>query len=315
METFGEINNFTQNVSLSEGNQPSYNHIGISPKSRYYIAVVLSVAPFGALANIFTFYVLTKHRPQTSNTCILRVLSIVDTLVLCMFFVHAFVDKYRDRIVLDVLFGASLILAHILHNCSSYVLVVLSFDRFVLICHALHARKWCTIRNTRRILSAMVVFPLLYVIIFFSAFFLSLENPMLYISYGVAITCAVAILTFNTRIAVELILAARRRVLLTARQATKPPTGFILNLFVVVTLYILLSIPQLLYWYSSTYGSSYEFRILRWPYYLCNCINSSVNFVVYCLCFKTFRGTVKMLFSKKRGHFSLLYGNTRETTL
>ena len=314
METFGEINNFTQNVSLSEGNQPSYNHIGISPISRYYIAVVLSVTPFGALANIFTFYVLTKHRPQTSNTCILRVLSIVDTLVLCMFFTHAFMEKYRDPIGSDFLFFASIVsilIAHILQNCSSYVLVVLSFDRFVLICHALHARKWCTIRNTRRTLSAMVVFPLLYLI--FS--FFNLENPMLYLSYGVAITCAVAILTFNTRIAVELILAARRRVLLTARQATKPPTGFILNLFMVVTLYILLSIPQLLYWYLTTSGSSYNFEILRWPYYLCNCINSTVNFVVYCLCFKSFRGTVKMLFSKKLGHFSLLSGNTRETTL
>ena len=138
---------------------------------------------------------------------------------------------------------------------------------------------------------------------------------MLYLSYGVAITCAVAILTFNTRIAVELILAARRHVLLTARQATKPPTGFILNLFMVVALYILLSIPQLLYWYLTTSGSSYNFEILRWPYYLCNCINSTVNFVVYCLCFKSFRGTVKMLFSKKLGHFSLSFGNTRETTL
>ena len=298
METRLEIDNFTQNVSLFEGNLSSYQHNGVSRQSvRYSLDVVLLfMAPLGALANIFTFYVLTKHRPQTSNTCILRVLSLVDTLVLCMYFTHALVEKMMDW-DLYYLTLVSIISAQILHNCSSYVLIVLSVDRCVLICHALHARKWCTIRNTRRTLSAMFVIPLLYVILFI----LQLNDDMLYIPNAVTIICAVAILTFNTRIAVELILSARRRVLLTAGQATKPPTGFILNLFVVVTLYILLSIPQLLFWYLYFFESKFKpyYPILRWPWYLCNCINSTVNFVVYCICFKTFRGTVKMLFSKK----------------
>ena len=143
METFGEINNFTQNVSLSEGNQPSYNHTGISPISRYYIAVVLSVTPFGALANIFTFYVLTKHRPQTSNTCILRVLSIVDTLVLCMFFTHAFVEKYRDPIGSDFLFLHQLyqFLSHTFYRTalamsSSFYPLIVSFSSAMRCMHA-----------------------------------------------------------------------------------------------------------------------------------------------------------------------------------
>ena len=262
METHLEFDNFTQNVSVSAGNQSGFQHSHLRD-------VILTMAPFGALANIFTFYVLTKHRPQTSNTCILRVLSIVDTLVLCTYFTHTLADKYWGRHRSIDLQMASIFIAHILQNCSSYVLVVLSFDRFVLICHALHARKWCTIRNTRRTLSVMSVFPLLYVIFFF----IGPEIPLISFSNAVTLTCAVAILAFNTRIAAELILSARRRVLLTARQATKPPTGFIVNLSVVATLYILLSIPQLWFWYILLFESGHRYDLFRWPWIMCNCIN------------------------------------------
>ena len=110
--------------------------------------------------------------------------------------------------------------------------------------------------------------------------------------------CTVSILTLNTKIVVELVLFARRRAMLTAGQETRPPTGLIVNLFVIVTIYILLSLPSLRLCYVYCLDLPYKAN-LGSIWYFCNCINSTVNFAVYCLCFKNFRKTVRLIISRR----------------
>ena len=295
--------NLTENVSLFLRNQSIHVHRRINiNRDNFHDDVILILAPFGVLANIFTFYVLTKHRPQTSNTCILRVLSLVDTMVLFMYFSLAL----QYSLQLDGhLFTLTIVSSQVMQNCSSYVLIVLSLDRCILICYPLHARKWCTIRNARRILSAMLVVPGPYIVFFM----IGIPESILFLINSVTLLCAVTILILNTKIAVELIHSARRRALLTAQQGTKPPTGLIVNLSVIVTLYILLSLPSFWFCYLVSFRhGTYQVIDMNWVWYLCNCINSTVNFSVYCFCFKNFRTTVRLIISHKLDHIRRTFG-------
>ena len=151
--------NLTKNVSLVVKNQSIHEQPRIYSSEIKYKDLILLIVPFWILANIFTFYVLTKLRPQTSNTCILRVLSFVDTMVLFMYSTNALQCHFG---VGKFFYWLTVVFSQIMQNCSSYVLVVLSLDRCILICYPLHARKWCTIRNARRTLGAMIVIPPMY---------------------------------------------------------------------------------------------------------------------------------------------------------
>lgn len=165
--------NLTCYVDEMKGNCTGYEWTVID-HIRYvcFIPVLLIVFVVGLPSNILAYIVISKERPS-SVTVIMKALSIADavhiTSVFCYFprfiphiielslrnvpWIWDFFNLSRNVVYFSLRFSKMI---------SIYLIIVMTFERFIAVLFPLKATNYCSIRNSRICVGIICVFSLLY---------------------------------------------------------------------------------------------------------------------------------------------------------
>lgn len=136
-------------------------------KFRYVCEVgfAMPIALLGILGNLFAFVVLCRYK-QRSTTCILlQGLAITDTLILiCTILLRSFrysIPGYVISVSYLYMFRWLYPSVYVLRLIGTWMTVLLTVDRFIAVCHPLHAQRLCTLRRTYFLIALMSVLTIL----------------------------------------------------------------------------------------------------------------------------------------------------------
>ena len=189
---------------------------------------------------------------------------------------------------------------------SHWTIVILSADRYRMICRPLLARRLCTITRGKKSILIFAILSSLMAGMEFVFWLWLLSYYKLITAYTIIFIITprflplLTVLVINLLIVTELIRASRIHTGLTGSHATRPnqSRGLIINLLVTVAVYMACTLPGLLgmliniFWY---HGTNYTAFCLALSDELLITINSSVNYIIYFICFKNFRDATILL--------------------
>ena len=267
-----------------------------NPGVRSVMIISMIISGLGIIGNCFTFHILRKHRHVNfSNTFLLRTLAMADILFLIFSFIYSAFATFTFQLTYWDLFVFH-IPKDITGNYSAIVLTILSADRYILICHPLQARRWCTIANAKKsMLLGMICTILFHLDFVFLMIGIDRTIPLKF-RYTMRILLLVILVFLNVRIIFELTRADRLHRKMTGNQTNMvcKMKGFVINLVFLAFIYVAGSIPYFCKVSDLFEEGSYDSHFLA--HHLLSIMNSSINFVVYCLCFRTFRHTIKTIY-------------------
>ena len=270
---------------------------------------IIVVCVFGLVGNVITILVLIRHRPQTSYSFLLRMLAVADAgfiiSKLC-FSSDVLVNWCSSPYCTYPLEFVNINFVYF----SNWTIVILSADRYQMICRPLHARRLCTIsRGKKAILIVAILSSLmtgieyvirLWLLPYYSYRMKFLTDINLIFPITSRYVPFITVLVINLLIVTELIRASRIHTRLTVSQVTRPnqSRGLIINLLVTVAVYMACTLPgligKLVLWFEIQSYITLIFY-LSLSDELLIVINSSVNYIIYFICFKNFRDTTILL--------------------
>ena len=326
--------NITDNFTVIRS-VDNYSHLIPPPtpndmdKFRFIInscAITILVA-FGLLGNTLSFIVYLQHRHRTSTTFILKALAVSDSLVLIsnLFLMSLrYVYQYTGHamaymMVFPYVFRVVYPCLYIVRGWTTWFTVLLTFDRYSVVCKPLEAHKLCTRFRTCKYLSIIVVSLLVYSIPRFFEYYLETDEHQ-YVHYKRSALTKNQIYTMTYRIISFLIVMylipisvlsyCNVRLILTLRKAQQSRSEMVLLpqrfditslVVMVVSVFIACNVPafvsHIIWALEETFPN---LRILQ-PYrryisHISNLmvtVNSAVNFLIYCLCSASFRETLR----------------------
>ena len=128
-----------------------------------YLATPIAV--LGIFGNILAFIVLCNHKQKLTTTVILQALAVADTLILatviplkslwisslCLDFPHDYKETWK------LLFRGLFPLLFVLRMIDTWLITLLTMDRWIAVCRPLHAPRLCTRRSTYMRLCILVL--------------------------------------------------------------------------------------------------------------------------------------------------------------
>ncbi|XP_013420554.1 FMRFamide receptor-like [Lingula anatina] len=313
----------------------------------FYIHAVLAFGfiIFGLCGNLLAFIVLWREKQKTTTSLTLRALAVSDSIYLVcslIFLSLPSMEKYNgqvgDSFLTDTypqLMPFVKPMLYISQQISSWLVVLVTLDRFIVVCYPLKSFTYCTLNKAKKHIAAVYIVSVLYNIprffeldikqcynIKLDKFVHEVHNyPWSYsTAYWIIYQIVLYFLTMyivpmvvlgfvNTKLIISLRAANRQRAQITGKEHDD---NISIMLVVVVFVFIACQTPdfllQIFYFMTVVLSDAtfvYEFNFF--VYYLITAFllvfNCSINFIIYCICGKKFR---KMMFKtiqcQRQGH-------------
>ena len=128
--------------------------VAVTVLERYIVPLVCG---FGLVGNLAAVVVL-RRLPAKATVCLLTALAATDWLFLLLELVSVYI---RDFVCVDM----DLIWSVLLHSrmASVWLVVVLSLERYIIVCHPLHVHSICTVGNAKRIIRIVLLLCVVYI--------------------------------------------------------------------------------------------------------------------------------------------------------
>jgi len=134
--------------------------------------LLLAVALPGLFGNFISVFILSRPQMRTSLNTILLGLASVDSILLMtsilLFVIPSFYtfwesdDSYYIRYIHPVITPYTFVLATTAQTSSVYLTVTVTVERYIAVCHPLRARSWCTCKRGRVAVLLIAVLSLAY---------------------------------------------------------------------------------------------------------------------------------------------------------
>ena len=299
------------------------------PSSMAYFRFIVNtciqgpIAVFGLIGNIMAVIVLFRQKTKATTTIILKALTIADTLYLVSMFllvslryINAITNTMNGYMsIFHYIFRWFYPQLYIYRTMITWLTVLLTIDRYIVVCKPLHAPRICTKKRAWIEVIVVLVVSLLYNIPRFFEYEISDE-----IARGYARTPMTSnkVYVFLYRIALFLLLMyiipllvlliANTRLILTFKKAEKMRSQMAnkgqqtkdITYMVIATVFFffLANVPafvaQLLWALYEVFKPSLNHILPYYSYHsnisnILVTLNSAINFVIYCLCSRHFR--------------------------
>jgi len=153
-----------------------------------YITMPLAMA--GIVGSILSFAVLCNHRPRLTPTVVLQYLALADVtiLALCLTlrsfrYIEPPIPGYSERVFAYV-FCILYPIAFITRMFGTWLVVLLTIDRYIAVCHPLQASRLCTVKRTLIIVAVMFVSSVVFSLPRFFEYYLDDESSFFFTVSG-----------------------------------------------------------------------------------------------------------------------------------
>ena len=290
------------------------------------VPVSMPIIILGIIANLVEFTVLCHHKSKRSTTILLQGLAVIDIMVLvssllrCLVAVHSrtgTLSSYRDAY--PYIFICTYPLSYLIRLAGNWLTILLTIDRYIAVCRPLDAQRICTKKRAYMNMAVVIVmaalfsaprlfeielsgvayrttaltrdktYTIVYRIVLFSVF-----------TYVVPVIL-MTILNFRLLWTLHKANEFRSLMRVTSQHsdssvpATQPSVTIVVLLVVLVCIVCNSTafVSHLLWSLEVCFAHLIHLNIKR--RYLSNisnamvCLNSAVNFFIYCLCSRNFR--------------------------
>ena len=271
--------------------------------------ICMNLALFGLVGSILSVIVLQRHRPKTSNTLLLQILAVSDAFLLLsslstnVYKIKIYITQESKFKLKYFLFGA-VILYDIAQFTSNWILVQLALDRYIAICKPFAAAYWCTISKSWK--GVCLIIAGSFILTLPRAIDLFIYNKYtghnnIYIIVNIILRYYVQILILfilNIRLIFAIKQAELKHTSLTgAKHSTNKSVT--LNLIVVLIVFLVCGTCRgIFYILYNGFPNVFPFHIMaifNMTSKVLMTLNSSINFLVYCMFYKRFRYTLRRL--------------------
>ena len=290
------------------------------------VPVTMPIIIVGIIANVVEFIVLCHQKSKRSTTILLQCLAIIDTMVLvssllrCLEAVHSrsgSLSSYSDAF--PYVYVCTYPFNYFIRLAGNWLTILLTIERYIVVCQPLDAQRICTKKRAYKNIAMVLVIAAV-----FSAprlFELRLHGTGYRMTMLVRDTCYTVmyrIILYSICmyvVPVVLMTILNFWLLRELRKANQFASGSSVpaikrsRLTVVVLLVVFVSIvcnstafvSHLLWSLNRCFIRLVDLTVKR--RYLANisnvmvCLNSAVNFFIYCLCSRTFRQQLVRMFS------------------
>lgn len=335
---FSDYNNTIGNVTTATPEKPAFN---CYDHNLYFIRVVtdvwisLPLATAGILGNLMAFIVLCFYRQKLSTTILLQALALVDTLILlsviplrsmritaiCFSQPASFDGLFKD--VYKHMFYWMFPTLFVLRMIDTWIITLLTFDRWIAVCKPLQAQHLCRHASTYKRIAIVIVASLIFS---FPRYLESNQygipdhvNPQwglnkwyvyiykigLFFMFMYMIPTTL-LLTLNIKLLVSLrvtdpVLMSRRHSTKCGNALSSQHRSITVIVVAVVTIYFICSIlaitSQIIYSIQQIEGLKHiEITWLSNVNNIFITFNSASNFFIYCFCSRNFRGVMYRTF-------------------
>ena len=326
------------------------------------ISVYLSsiVIIIGLIGNVLSFLTFGRDLPTTTSF-LLRSLAVADSVVLAL---GSFTNVYQGASVCFLLgeTGQNILLVHsrpcvfsltrTAQTVSNWIVVTVTFDRYLKICHLAHSRKYCSIAFFQKAIAVLtIVCTIIHIPVLFefkSTYktdpctgdkYLSYDQSEIYkntfyrIGYTIIFQFTIRLLIplilltyFNTRLIIEIRRAMKlhRRISFHTKSQPKHENSLTLLLIVVVSVFLVCQMPFLVTVVIQGLQNNPEFKskIPRWVYSilvtftnLFLIINCACNFFIYVLIGSRFRSVLSLMCACRKKRNDVLPINDRNEVI
>ena len=291
----------------------------------WLICLVLSLV--GILGNTLSIKVLQGQRQRTSNVFLLQCLCSADSLLLsaalCMSCIYVWELAYL-RPTNQTMKGVIVIAFDLFQFTSNWILVQLTVDRYIAVCRPFLAARWCTLRRAWRCVFVVSVGSVALTLPRAITFFLHQNYNTLMLAYSLISTIFRYVLpimilaVLNTKLICEIRESRKKELQLSRVPDERPMDSLIgvkqssrtnkkqrsdnvtINLIAVIVIFLVCGTCRGIYFVLATgfahvYRACYGCLVYNVVTNILMIFNSAVNFLVYCLFYRKFRTTAKIV--------------------
>ena len=296
------------------------------------VMVALPIASLGIVANLVSFVVLRRQKPRLTTTVLLQGLALADTAVLTamtLLYFLRYVSQCGDLLqgyeeIYDYIFRWAYPSTYFFRMASTWLTVLLTIDRYIAVCHPLHAMSICTIKAAKRHMAIVVLAAFVCSVPRFFEYHMNSGNAVrtkwlasrwytvgyqLVTFFALMYLLPMALLVIlNSRLLCALYSASAYRTSLHHQVNAQTRANNRSITIVVLTIVLLCVIgdltgmvDHLLYAVRQCFRVNQSVETFR--SYLSNVrniiltVNSAGNFVIYCLCSRNFRLALRKTFT------------------
>ena len=319
----------------------------------YFASIVIVI---GLIGNVLSFMTFGRDLPTTTSF-LLRSLAVADSVVLAL---GTFTSVYQGADVCFLLGETSqnlplvrsrpyvFILTRTAQTVSNWIVVIVTFDRYLTICHMAQSRKYCSIAFFQRTIAILLtICTIIHIPVLFEFKCAYKTDPCTgdkYLTHGqselsrnafyrigytiifqftIRLLIPLILLTyFNTRLIIEIRRAMKvhRRISFHTNSQPKHENSLTLLLIVVVSVFFVCQVPYLVTVVLQGLRNDRKIgsKIPRWVYSifviftnLFLIINCACNFFIYVLVGSRFRSVLSSMFACGRKRNDVLPVNDR----
>ena len=309
----------------------------------------------GIICNCLTFVVFRKGNFNSATSCLFLSLSLIDMAVLLTLFTCsiATLDVYIDWLPMDVSVYLGVCvwpLRLIAETATVWMTVLITVNRYIIVCRPLRASQWCTHSRVNIQLAVMLVLVVLYnipQIVRYRVVHITRNNgtsyeaywyvehamgdtfPKFYYVYDIIMNPIVLVwlpLLIISLLTVRLIKAMeahRRMQAQMQRQHSQPDNSMTFALVIVVVVFIICRAPFLIIVKVVSFLIGFSFVVtcyINVIYYTLIALNPVVNFLIYIFINRQFRNVLFANICKRRSAIPMVTPNVmampeRETAI
>ena len=257
-----------------------------------------TVFAFGLIGNSLSFAVLHKYSSGNVGAYLLKALAITDNIFLAttLGLLIAFTTELATNIIIEVL----VVLASATMSWTVWMIVIVAGNRYIAVCRPMVASRLCTINKVQ--LEILIVVGA--VCVFNIPHLFNISGIMLLYIYAfhgifVFLLPLAIIIFFNVHLMRSLQLAQRSRMVMTSG-SSNDGNNITIVMIAIIIVFLVCQAPIIMsgliaIFYEPQYYSCVKDLFIVVSLLLMT-MNSSVNFVIYCVFRRQFRNQLCMLF-------------------
>ena len=302
------------------------------------ISIIGIIVVFGLIGNSLTFVVFWKGNVKSSTSFLFLSLALIDSAVLLTAFTYLVEElDWLPRDLGVYLKVCAYPLGSMAETATIWVTVLITVNRYIIVCLPLRATQWCTLSKVKIQLAVVLVLVVLYNIPHIvryrvvhstgnngTSYATPVESamaesyPQFYYVYDsvlpfiVLVCLPLCLLTLLTIRLIKAMKAHRRMQAEMQRQHSQPDSSMTFALVIVVIVFIICRVPvlictvMLLLELLTSVVMCYMYLI----YYTLLTINSAVNFIIYILINRRFRNVLLVNVFRRRSAMPVVTANT-----